>query len=62
MLQCFVNRAILWDQAAEDISVGGREQEKEQYDSCLASQVEDRAQGLNNETKTRYSACQEGFC
>lgn len=41
---------------------GTREQQEEKHDSCSASQMEDGAQGLNNETKPRYSACQEGFC
>lgn len=58
-LQYFVSRALLWDRAAEDILVGGKER-LEEYDSCSAYQVEDRVQALNNETKTRYSACQEG--
>lgn len=57
-----MNTALLWDRAVEDILVGGREQWEEEYDSCSASQVADGVQAVNNETKSRYSACQEGYC
>lgn len=59
---CFVSRALRWEQTAEDILGGGREQQEEEFDSCSASQVEGRVQALNNETKKKYSACQEGYC
>jgi hypothetical protein len=59
---CIRNRALRWEETAEDILPGGREQQEEEFDSCSASQVEGRVQALNNETKKRYSACQEGSC